>query len=98
MKKLIVKILIVICIVILSFGMIIAGTGYNMYKKALENTPLNEMVKQIKEKDNYTTLDEMPEIYKKAVVAVEDHRLKIYILLRKRSLQEKQRKCSWLLK
>lgn len=74
MKKLIVKILIVICIVILSFGMIIAGTGYNMYKKALENTPLNEMVKQIKEKDNYTTLDEMPEIYKKAVVAVEDHR------------------------
>ena len=74
MKKVIGKILIVIFIVLLSFGLIIAGTGYNMYKEAIGKTPLDEKVAQIKEKDNYTTLDEMPDIYKKAVVAVEDHR------------------------
>ena len=74
MKKVIGKILIVIFIVLLSFGLIIAGTGYNMYKEAIDKTPLDEKVAQIKEKDNYTTLDEMPDIYKKAVVAVEDHR------------------------
>lgn len=74
MKKVIGKILIVIFIVLLSFGLIIAGTGYNMYKEAINKTPLDEKVAQIKEKDNYTTLDEMPDIYKKAVVAVEDHR------------------------
>ena len=74
MKKVIGKILIVIFVVLLSFGLIIAGTGYNMYKEAIDKTPLDEKVAQIKEKDNYTTLDEMPDIYKKAVVAVEDHR------------------------
>lgn len=74
MKKVIGKILIVIFIVLLSFGLTIAGTGYNMYKEAIDKTPLDEKVAQIKEKDNYTTLDEMPDIYKKAVVAVEDHR------------------------
>lgn len=74
MKKVIGKILIVIFVVLLSFGLIIAGTGYNMYKEAIDKTSLEEKVMQIKEKDNYTTLDEMPDIYKKAVVAVEDHR------------------------
>ena len=74
MKKVIGKILIVIFIVLLSFALIIVGTGYNMYKEAIDKTPLDEKVSQIKEKDNYTTLDEMPDIYKKAVVAVEDHR------------------------
>ena len=74
MKKVIGKILIVIFIVLLSFALIIVGTGYKMYKEAIDKTPLDEKVSQIKEKDNYTTLDEMPDIYKKAVVAVEDHR------------------------
>ena len=45
-----------------------------MYKETIEEVPLDKKVEQIKEKDNYTTLDEMPDIYKKAVVAVEDHR------------------------
>ena len=74
MKKVIGKILILIFVVLLSFGLIIAGTGYNMYSEAINEVPLEQKVAQIKEKDNYTTLDEMPDIYKKAVVSVEDHR------------------------
>ena len=45
-----------------------------MYSEAINEVPLEQKVAQIKEKDNYTTLDEMPDIYKKAVVSVEDHR------------------------
>ena len=74
MKKVIEKVLIIIFIILLSLGFIVVGSGYNMYKEAIEEVPLDKKVEQIKEKDNYTTLDEMPDIYKKAVVAVEDHR------------------------
>lgn len=74
MKKVIEKVLIFILVILLSIGFIIIGSGYNMYKEAIEEVPLDEKVEEIKEKDNYTTLDEMPDIYKEAVVAVEDHR------------------------
>lgn len=74
MKKVIEKVLIIIFIILLSLGFIVVGSGYNMYKEAIEEGPLDKKVEEIKEKDNYTTLDEMPDIYKKAVVAVEDHR------------------------
>lgn len=74
MKKVIGKVLIVLAIVLLSLGLIIVGTGYNMYKDAIQKVPLEEKVQQIKSKDNYITIEEMPEIYKQAVIAVEDHR------------------------
>ncbi len=74
MKKVIVKVLIVLLIVGVSFGLVIVGTGYNMYKEAIEEVALEEKVEEIKQKENYTTLEEMPEIYKDAVIAVEDHR------------------------
>ena len=74
MKKVIVKVLIVLLIVGVSFGLVIVGTGYNMYKEAIEEVALEEKVEEIKQKENYTTLEEMPEIYKEAVIAVEDHR------------------------
>lgn len=74
MKKVVVKISIVILIIISSFGVVIVGSGYNMYKEAIEATPLDTKIQQIKSKDNYTKIEEMPEIYKKAVIAVEDHR------------------------
>lgn len=74
MKKVIEKVLIIILVILLSIGFIIIGSGYNMYKEAIEEVPLDEKVEEIKEKANYTSLDEMPDIYKKAVVAVEDHR------------------------
>lgn len=74
MKKVIEKVLIIILVILLSIGFIIIGSGYNMYKEAIEEVPLDEKVEEIKEKANYTSLDEMPDIYIKAVVAVEDHR------------------------
>lgn len=50
--------------------------GYNMYKTAIEMTSIENKVIEIKNKQNYTYLNEIPEIYKDAVIAVEDHRFK----------------------
>ena len=74
MKKIIGKILVIAIIVIFILGLIIIGQGYSMYKEAIEEVPLNQKVEEIKSKENYITIEEMPEIYKQAVIAVEDHR------------------------
>ena len=74
MKKIIGKILVIAIIVIFILGLIIIGQGHSMYKEAIEKVPLNQKVEEIKSKENYITIEEMPEIYKQAVIAVEDHR------------------------
>ena len=74
MKKIVLKISIVILVIISSFGVVIVGSGYDMYKKAIEEVPLDVKIQEIKVKENYTKVEEMPEIYKNAVIAVEDHR------------------------
>ena len=59
---------------ILSWGLVVLYQGYQTYELAIRETPLSEMIASIKQKPNYTLLSEMPELYQKAVVAVEDHR------------------------
>lgn len=49
-------------------------TGYEMYDEAIKSLSIDEMANEVKTKENYTSLEEMPEIYKEAVIAVEDHR------------------------
>lgn len=48
--------------------------GYRMYSEALERLPIEEMVEMIRSDENFTPLDELPDMYKKAVVSVEDRR------------------------
>lgn len=45
-----------------------------MYKEALERTPLEERVANIRKDENYTKIEEVPTTYKNAVISVEDHR------------------------
>lgn len=61
-----------LCVIIL-VGVKI-NEGYQMYKNALVEMPLQEKVVEIKSKNNYTSINELPQIYIDAVVAVEDHR------------------------
>ena len=67
-----------ILILLLIAFFILAGMkineGYQLYKDAITEMPLEEKVEEIKSINNYTTLEEVPEMYIKAVVAVEDHR------------------------
>ena len=68
------KIILVIFIVCFSIGIFAVGSGYDMYKEALENKPLLQKIEEIKSDKNYTSIDKLPKIYLDAVVAVEDHR------------------------
>ena len=72
--KLIKKLIIFIILgLIITLGVYII-IGYNMYKQALNETPIAEKVAEIKLKNNYTTFEELPQMYIDAVIAVEDHR------------------------
>ena len=64
-----------LCLIVL---VVIAGVqikgGYDKYKSALEERPLADVIAELQSKENYTQHDDVPEIYYKALVAVEDRR------------------------
>ena len=68
------KILLILLLIILSITALLVGKGYEMYREALKETPLEEKVTEIKSRENYTELSELPETYINAVISVEDHR------------------------
>ena len=69
------KRILLLCLIVL---VIVAGVqikgGYDKYKEVLEERPLAEVIAELQSKNNYTQYDEVPEIYYKALVAVEDRR------------------------
>jgi len=48
--------------------------GYQLYRGALDETPLADAVAAVRAQPDFTPLDELPDLYRDAVVAVEDHR------------------------
>ena len=58
----------------LAAGGAVAHEGYVMYRNAIEAQPLDELVEEIRDRDPYTTFDELPSTYVDAVISVEDHR------------------------
>ena len=64
--------ILLLCIVI--FISIKVNEGYSLYKEAIEQVSLNKKIEEIKSINNYTKIAEVPDIYLKAVIAVEDHR------------------------
>lgn len=74
LKKVIFIVMVIIIAIGLTIGIAFIGNGYSMYKEALAKMPLDEKITSIKEKENYTEISEVPEIYINAVISVEDHR------------------------
>ena len=72
--KIIRNILITVVLIGIVVGGIFVKNGYDMYKNALEKMPLEVKISSIKEKTMYAKIDEIPQIYKDAVISVEDHR------------------------
>ena len=73
MKKLL-KVLIFLLLIGTSIALLFIGNGYNMYKDAIENTPLEEKISEIRAKENYAKFSELPQMYVNAVISVEDKR------------------------
>ena len=74
MFKKILEALLIILLIGLSICLVYVGAGYGMYKEAIEAVPLDEKVAEIREKEDYTTIDELPQMYINAVISVEDKR------------------------
>lgn len=72
--KVLKKVVFVVILISISIGLLVVGEGYDMYKEALKNMPLEEKVESIKQKSNYTEIEEVPQVYINAVISVEDHR------------------------
>lgn len=68
------KVILVVLLVIMSIATLFIGSGYNMYKDALKQMPLEEKIESIRKKENYTKIEEVPQMYINAIVSVEDHR------------------------
>lgn len=48
--------------------------GYFMYTAALEALPTAQAVREVRERESFTPIDELPAAYLDAVIAAEDHR------------------------
>lgn len=48
--------------------------GYDKYNMAITEKPLKDAIAELQNKENYTTYENIPDIYFKAIVAVEDRR------------------------
>lgn len=72
--KLVKKITITVLLIFICIGSYFICSGYQMYKNAINKMPLKDKITTIRQKEDYTKIDDMPQIYLKAVVSVEDHR------------------------
>lgn len=72
--KVVKRIIFVIILCSISIGLLVVGNGYDMYKQALKEMPLTDKITTIREKDNYTKIEEAPKMYINAVISVENHR------------------------
>lgn len=72
--KMLKKVILVLIFFSISIGLVAVGNGYDMYKLALQEMPLEEKVISIREKANYEKIEKMPQMYLNAVISVEDHR------------------------
>ena len=68
------RIVFIVILISISIGLLFVGNGYDMYKQAIEKTSIEEKKADIKSKENYTKISELPQMYKNAVISVEDHR------------------------
>lgn len=66
------KLILVILLVCMTWAGLTVHSGWNMYKEALEALPLEEKVAQVTEQERFAGLEELPQLYVDAVLAVED--------------------------
>ncbi len=73
-KKIILILLIIIIIFVLSICSYIFFKGFFMYKSAVSQKSIIDKFTEIQNTTDFVTIDEVPDIFIKAVVAVEDKR------------------------
>lgn len=74
MRKIILKLIIIVLLCVIAIATIFLGVGYSMYSKAIKDESIDDKIAEIKSNVNYTKINDVSEMYKNAVIAVEDHR------------------------
>lgn len=67
--------LILLLIVIIVLGIVYLN-GYKLYKSTIDNLSIEDKIAEIKNKDTYVSINDVPDYYINAIIAVEDHRFK----------------------
>lgn len=74
MMKWIKRILLILLLAIIIITFIVLLNGYHLYQSAISECNLSDKINEIKEDENYISLNDVPDYYKNAIIAVEDHR------------------------
>lgn len=69
-KRLVLLLILIVC----GIGSVVTWQGYRQYQNALAQLPLEEAVEDLRTQQHFVTADQIPDVYRKAVVAVEDRR------------------------
>lgn len=72
--KIVRNVLLIILAIILITGITLFVLGNNMYKEALGDQTLEEVIEDIQLDPSYVQYEDLPQNYINAVIAVEDHR------------------------
>lgn len=76
MFKLLKRLLAVILLILIIIVTIIILNGYKLYETTISEISLENKIEQIKSEDTYISIQDVPDYYKNAIIAVEDHRFK----------------------
>lgn len=68
------RILIILLLALIIITAITLLNGYHLYQSVLSETSLTDKINKIKEDEDYVSLSDVPDYYKNAIIAVEDHR------------------------
>lgn len=74
LARIIRRVLVIALVAVIAMCALTVWRGYGMYREALADRPISQTVQELRATDTYTELDELPQTYLDAVVAVEDHR------------------------
>lgn len=74
LARIIRRVLVIALVAVIAMCALTVWRGYGMYREALADRPISQAVEELRATDTYTELDELPQTYLDAVVAVEDHR------------------------
>ena len=68
-------ILVILLITLIVIGIVFLN-GYKLYKTTINYLNLSDKIADIKSKDTYVSINDVPDYYANAIIAVEDHRFK----------------------
>lgn len=77
LKKITNLVIIIICVLLLGISLIVFR-GYKLYKSVITKVPISDKIAEIRDSNNYITIDNVSQYYIDAVVAVEDHRFYLH--------------------